>query len=108
MFQEPPERRSFNHNTQALMEKKYLYAGQLISHSLANGGPGFPCLSEAVGVTPAHILHAGQLIAHSPANRGPGFPCLSEAIGVTPAHILAFVTGCPVIPPMGLSKNQVY
>ena len=30
------------------MEKKYFYAGQLIALSLANGGPGFPCLSEAV------------------------------------------------------------
>lgn len=30
------------------MEKKYFYAGQLIALSLANGGPGFPCLAETV------------------------------------------------------------
>ena len=48
IFQGPCERRSFKHNPQALLERKYYYAGQLIALSLANGGPGFPCLSEAV------------------------------------------------------------
>ena len=40
--------RSFRHNPQALMKRKYFYAGQFIALSLANGGSGFPCLSETV------------------------------------------------------------
>ena len=48
IFQGPPDRRSFRHNPQALRESKYFYAGKLITLSLANGGPGFLCLSEAV------------------------------------------------------------
>ena len=48
IFQGPPERRSFKHNPQALMDKKYFYAEQLIGLSLANGDPGFPCLLESV------------------------------------------------------------
>jgi hypothetical protein len=48
ILQGPCGTRSFKHNPQALMEKKYFYAGQLIALSLANGGPGIPCLCEAV------------------------------------------------------------
>ena len=48
IFQGPCGARSFEHNAQTLMEKKYFYAGQLIALSLANGGPGFSCLCEAV------------------------------------------------------------
>ena len=48
IVQGPPTSRSFMHNVQALQDRKYFYAGMLVSVSLANGGPGFTCLSEAV------------------------------------------------------------
>ena len=48
LFHGPPGRRSFVHNTQALASRKFFYAGLLVAVSLANGGPGFPCLAEAV------------------------------------------------------------
>lgn len=48
LFQGPSNSRSFVHNVQALQDRKYFYAGMLVAVSLANGGSGFSCLSEAV------------------------------------------------------------
>ena len=48
IFQGPPHGRFFLHNVQALASRKYFYAGMLVAVSLANGGPGLPCLAEAV------------------------------------------------------------
>ena len=48
VFQGPPHSRYFLHNVQALASKKYFYAGMLVAISLANGGPGLPCLAEAL------------------------------------------------------------
>ena len=48
IFQGPSDRRSFVHNIQAVAHKKFFYAGMLVALSLANGGPGFPCLAESV------------------------------------------------------------
>ena len=47
LFQGPMHSRSFLHNGQALLERKYFYAGQLVAVSLGNEGPGLTCLSEA-------------------------------------------------------------
>lgn len=48
VFQGPSDRRSFVHNVQALASRKFFYAGMLIALSMANGGPGFPCLAVSV------------------------------------------------------------
>ena len=48
LFQGPTDRRSFTHNVQAISTRKFFYAGMLVALSLANGGPGLPCLAEAV------------------------------------------------------------
>ena len=45
IFQGPPHGRFFLHNVQALASRKYFYAGMLVAVSLANGGPGLPCLA---------------------------------------------------------------
>ena len=48
LFQGPPDRHLFVHNVQALASRKFFYAGMLIAFSVANGGPGFPCLAASV------------------------------------------------------------
>ena len=48
IFQGPPTSRSSVHYVQALQDRKYFNAGMLVAISLANGGPGFICLSDAV------------------------------------------------------------
>ena len=48
IFQGPSDRRSFVHNIQAVASRKLFYAGMLVALSLANGGPGFPCLAKSV------------------------------------------------------------
>lgn len=48
IFQGPIHSRSFIHNTKGFSERRYYYAGLLVAISLANGGPGLCCLSEAV------------------------------------------------------------
>lgn len=57
IFQGSPEKLSFRRNPQALMERKYFYAGKLVALSLANGGPGLPCLSKAVYNYFCHALN---------------------------------------------------
>ena len=47
LFHGPPDRRSFVHNMQAVVSRKFFFAGMLVAVSLANGGPGFPCLANA-------------------------------------------------------------
>lgn len=48
ILQGPMHSRSFIHNTKGFSERRYYYAGLLVAVSLANGGPGLCCLSEAV------------------------------------------------------------
>ena len=48
MFHGPSDRRSFVHNMQAVATRRFFYGGMLIALSLANGGPGFPCLAKPV------------------------------------------------------------
>ena len=57
IFQGPPHGRFFLHNVQALASRKYFYAGMLVAVSLANGGPGLPCLAEAVYAYLCYGLH---------------------------------------------------
>lgn len=48
ILQGPPNSRFLLHNVQALVARKFFYAGMLVAVSLASGRPGLPCLSEAV------------------------------------------------------------
>ena len=48
IFHGPCNRRSFVHNIQAITEQKFFFSGMLVAISLGNGGPGFPCMAEAV------------------------------------------------------------
>ena len=48
ILQGPEHSRFFVHNVQALANRKFYYAGLLVAISLANGGPSFNCLAEAV------------------------------------------------------------
>lgn len=57
IFQGSQHNRFFLHNVQALASRKYFYAGILVAVSLANGGPGLPCLAEAVYTYLCYGLH---------------------------------------------------
>ena len=48
ILQGPENSRFFVHNVQVLASRKFFCAGILVAVSLANGGPGLPCLAEAV------------------------------------------------------------
>ena len=59
IFQGPSHGRSFVHIVQALAGRKFFFAGLLVALSLANGGPGFPCLAESVFNYLCYRLEAG-------------------------------------------------
>jgi len=46
IFEGHPNRRVFSHNIDLLHRQHYRLAGQLITWSLVNGGPGLNCLSK--------------------------------------------------------------
>jgi len=48
IFEGHPNRRIFSHNIDLLQRQQYRLAGQLVTWSLANGGPGLNCLSKHV------------------------------------------------------------
>ena len=48
IFEGHPNRRIFTHNIDLLQRQQYRLAGQLVTWSLANGGPGLNCLSKHV------------------------------------------------------------
>ena len=54
IFQGPLQSRFLVHNLQALASRKFFYAGMMIAISLANGGPQFACLAEALYVYLCH------------------------------------------------------
>ena len=47
-LQGPEHSQFFVHNVEALANRKFYYAGQLVAISLANGRPSLNCLAEAV------------------------------------------------------------
>ena len=48
IFEGHPNRRIFSHNIDLLQRQQYRLAGQLVTWSLVNGGPGLNCLSKHV------------------------------------------------------------
>lgn len=48
IFHGSHDSRTFMRNVQGLQNRLFYTAGMLVAISLANGGPGFPCLSQAV------------------------------------------------------------
>ena len=53
--------RTFVRNVQALQNRLFYIAGMLVIISLANDGPGFPCLSQTIYSYLCHGLCPGKI-----------------------------------------------
>ena len=85
IFQGLPHSRFLLHNVQALAARKFFLAGMLVAVSLANGGPGLACLSEAL----YNYLCFGALFE--------GRPCVSYNIYLPHTKsIIQLITGLKI------------
>ena len=61
IFHGSDDSRTFVRNVQGLQNRLFYMAGMLVAISLANGGPGFPCLSQTIYSYICHGLCPGKI-----------------------------------------------